>query len=60
MAPHLYTQAGKKIWIIGYLMEDLITFIYSQSKNTQRITREATLNLLHPFQPFILGQKFCC
>ena len=23
----------------------------------KRITREATLNLLHPFQPFILGQK---
>ena len=57
-APHLYTQAGKENmdnWIFNGGFDNIL--FTPNPKIHKRITREATLNLLHPFQPFILGQK---
>lgn len=57
-APHLYTNIGWKNfenWIhIGGLDNILFT---PNGKLHRFLTRLAFLNLLHPFQPFILGQR---
>ena len=57
-APHLYTDIGWKNlqnWIhIGGFDNYLFT---PNGKVHRLITRLAFTNLLHPFQPFILGQK---
>ena len=57
-APHLYTNIGWQNfqnWIhIGGHDNYLFT---PNGKIHRELTRQATLNLLHPFQPFILGQK---
>jgi N-acetyl sugar amidotransferase len=56
-APHMYTKIGLKnfhAWIdAGF---DNLMF-HPNGGVHKRLTREAFLNLLHPFQPFILGQK---
>lgn len=56
-APHLYTEPGWKnfqSWIHSGF--DNILF-HANGKVHRLLTRLAFLNLLHPFQPFILGQK---
>lgn len=56
-APHLYTDWGRKnhdAWIAAGHDNMLVT----PNKRVHRLlTRLATENLLHPFQPFMLGQK---
>ncbi|MFM2235277.1 MAG: hypothetical protein RL296_936, partial [Actinomycetota bacterium] len=57
-APHLYTQVGWENfqnWIhVGGLDNVLFT---PNGKLHRFLTRQAFLNLLHPFQPFIVGQR---
>lgn len=56
-APHLYTDIGWKnmqSWIGSGFDNILFT---PNSKVHRLLTRLAFLNLVHPFQPFILGQK---
>ena len=57
-APHLYTDIGFKNftnWIhIGGFDNVLFT---PNGKLHRYLTRLAFMNLLHPFQPFIVGQK---
>jgi len=57
-SPHLYTKIGWsnfQNWIhIGGFDNYLFT---PNGKVHRKLTREATLRLLHPFQPFIIGQK---
>ena len=56
-APHLYTDIGFRnfsSWINSGLDNILVT---PNGKVHRLLTRMAFLNLLHPFQPFILGQK---
>ena len=57
-APHLYTQLGWENfqnWIhVGGLDNILFT---PNGKLHRFLTRQAFLNLLHPFQPFIVGQR---
>ena len=57
-APHLYTQVGWENfqnWIhVGGLNNILFT---PNGKLHRFLTRQAFLNLLHPFQPFIVGQR---
>jgi len=57
-SPHLYTEIGWKNfqnWIhVGGFDNYLFT---PNGKVHRRLAREATIRLLHPFQPFIIGQK---
>ncbi|MBI2067908.1 MAG: N-acetyl sugar amidotransferase [Deltaproteobacteria bacterium] len=57
-APHLYTDVGwnnHQNWVhVGGFDNYLFT---PNGRIHQLLTRNAVLNLLHPFQPFILGQK---
>ena len=57
-APHKYTDIGWKNfenWIhVGGLDNVLFT---PNGKLHRYLTRQAFLNLLHPFQPFIIGQR---
>lgn len=57
-APHLYTDIGWKNfsnWIhVGGLDNILFT---PNGKLHRLLTKYAFLNLLHPFQPFIIGQR---
>ncbi len=55
--PAIYTRVGRRnfeAWING----GFANYTYNQNKKVHRIlTKLAFLNLCHPFQPFILGQK---
>lgn len=55
--PALYTDIGRRnfeSWLNG----GFANFTYNQNKKLHRfLTQSAFLNLGHPFQPFILGQK---
>ncbi len=57
-APHIYTEIGWKNfqnWInVGGFDNYLFT---PNGKIHRHLTKRATINILHPFQPFILGQK---
>lgn len=57
-APHLYTDIGwenHQSWVHEGGFDN---FLFTPNGKIHReLTRQATLNLLHPFQPFILGQK---
>jgi len=57
-APHLYTEMGwnnfQNLSHIGGLDNILFT---PNGKLHRKLTQLAFLNLLHPFQPFIVGQK---
>jgi N-acetyl sugar amidotransferase len=56
-APHLYTDVGRRNlehWIDSGFDNILFT---PNGKVHRLLTRLAFKNLLHPFQPFILGQK---
>ena len=57
-SPHLYTDIGWKNFQNWLHVGGFDNFLYTPNGKMHRLlTRNATLNLLHPFQPFILGQK---
>ncbi len=57
-APHLYTQIGWQNFINWSHQGGLDNILFTPNGKLHRIlTREAFMNLLHPFQPFIVGQR---
>jgi N-acetyl sugar amidotransferase len=57
-SPHLYTDIGWKNFQNWIHVGGFDNYLFTPNGKTHRLlTRNATLNLLHPFQPFILGQK---
>lgn len=57
-APHLYTDIGWKNFQNWLHIGGFDNYLYTPNGKIHRLlTRNATINLLHPFQPFILGQK---
>ncbi|MBY0452730.1 MAG: N-acetyl sugar amidotransferase [Bdellovibrionaceae bacterium] len=57
-APHLYTDIGWANFQNWVHVGGFDNFLYTPNGKIHReFTRQATINLLHPFQPFILGQK---
>ncbi|MFA6314398.1 MAG: N-acetyl sugar amidotransferase [Sterolibacterium sp.] len=57
-SPHLYTEVGWKNFQNWLHIGGFDNYLYTPNGKMHRLlTRNATLNLLHPFQPFILGQK---
>ena len=57
-APHLYTDVGWRNHQAWLHKGGFDNFLFTPDGRTHRIlTRLAFRNLLHPFQPFILGQK---
>jgi N-acetyl sugar amidotransferase len=57
-APHIYTDVGRRNhqrWIDAGFDNYLMT---PNSRVHRLLTRLAVENLFHPFQPFMLGQKF--
>jgi N-acetyl sugar amidotransferase len=57
-SPHLYTDIGWKNFQNWLHVGGLDNYLYTPNGKIHRLlTRNATINLLHPFQPFILGQK---
>ena len=57
-APHIYTDVGWKNFQNWIHKGGFDNYLYTPNGKVHRLlTREATINLLHPFQPFILGQK---
>jgi N-acetyl sugar amidotransferase len=57
-APHLYTDIGWKNFENWVHMGGLDNILFTPNGKLHRyLTRQAFLNLLHPFQPFIVGQR---
>lgn len=57
-APHLYTDIGMKNFQEWMHTGGLDNILYTPNGNLHReMTRNAFHNLLHPFQPFIVGQR---
>lgn len=57
-APHMYTQIGWKNFINWSHVGGLDNILFTPNGKLHRaLTREAFMNLLHPFQPFIVGQR---
>tara|TARA_Y100001970_G_scaffold11495_1_gene13292 strand:- start:26 stop:1264 length:1239 start_codon:yes stop_codon:yes gene_type:complete len=57
-SPHLYTDIGWKNFQNWIHIGGFDNYLYTPNGKIHRLlTKEATRNLLHPFQPFILGQK---
>ncbi len=57
-APHLYTDIGWKNFQNWAHVAGHDNYLFTPNGEVhRRITRNAFLKLLHPFQPFILGQK---
>ena len=57
-APHLYTDIGWKNFINWSHIGGLDNILFTPNGKLHRLlTKLAFLNLLHPFQPFIIGQK---
>jgi N-acetyl sugar amidotransferase len=57
-SPHMYTDVGMKNFHNWSLIGGVHNFLYSPNGKTHSIlTRLAFSNLLHPFQPFIFGQR---
>jgi N-acetyl sugar amidotransferase len=55
--PALYTDIGRRNFD-SWLNAGFANYTYNQNKKLHRfLTKSAFLNLGHPFQPFILGQK---
>ena len=56
--PHLYTQIGWENFTNWMHEGGLDTLLYTPNGKLHRLlTRLAFKNLLHPFQPFIIGQR---
>lgn len=57
-SPHLYTDIGWKNFQNWLHVGGFDNYLFTPNPKVHRLlTRNATINLLHPFQPFILGQK---
>jgi N-acetyl sugar amidotransferase len=57
-APHLYTKIGFKNFENWIHKGGLDNILYTPNGILHReMTRNAFINLLHPFQPFIIGQR---
>jgi N-acetyl sugar amidotransferase len=57
-APHLYTDIGWKNFSDWMHVGGLDNFLYTPNGKLHRLlTKLAFHNLLHPFQPFIVGQR---
>ena len=57
-APHLYTDIGWRNFSNWVHVGGLDNILYTPNGKLHRLlTRMAFLNLLHPFQPFIIGQR---
>lgn len=57
-APHLYTDIGWKNFMNWVHVGGLDNILYTPNGKLHRLlTRFAFINLLHPFQPFIIGQR---
>lgn len=57
-APHLYTEIGWKNFVNWSHVGGLDNILFTPNGKLHRIlTRLAFINLLHPFQPFIVGQR---
>lgn len=57
-SPHLYTDIGWKNFQNWLHVGGFDNYLFTPNGKIHRLlTRNATVNLLHPFQPFILGQK---
>lgn len=57
-APHLYTEIGWENFTNWSHVGGLDNILFTPNGKLHRLlTREAFLNLLHPFQPFIVGQR---
>ena len=57
-SPHLYTDVGMENFHNWPLKGDVANFLYTPSGRVHStLTSLAFKNLLHPFQPFIFGQK---
>ena len=57
-SPHLYTDIGWKNFTSWMHVGGLDNILYTPNGKLHRLlTRLAFLNLLHPFQPFIVGQR---
>ena len=57
-APHMYTEIGFKNFENWMHVGGLDNILYTPNGVLHReLTRNAFLNLLHPFQPFIIGQR---
>ena len=56
-APNIYTEIGKKNFD-AWLSMGMPNITYNHNHKVHRVlTKLAFLNLVHPFQPFIIGQK---
>jgi N-acetyl sugar amidotransferase len=57
-APHLYTDIGWKNFINWSHVGGLDNLLFTPNGRLHKLlTKLAFLNLLHPFQPFIIGQR---
>ncbi len=57
-APHLYTDVGWRNFQNWLHIGGFDNYLFTPDGEVHRtLTRLAYINLLHPFQPFILGQK---
>ena len=57
-APHLYTDVGFRNFQSWLHVGGFDNYLFTPDGQVHRaLTRLAYMNLLHPFQPFILGQK---
>ena len=57
-APHIYTDIGMKNFQQWMHVGGLDNILYTANGKLHReMTRNAFVNLLHPFQPFIIGQR---
>jgi N-acetyl sugar amidotransferase len=57
-APHLYTPIGWQNFVNWSHVGGLDNILFTPNGKLHRaLTREAFVNLLHPFQPFIVGQR---
>lgn len=57
-SPHLYTEVGRSNFDGWIHIGGLDNILFTPNGRLHRfLTRQAFLNLLHPFQPFIVGQR---
>ena len=57
-APHIYTDIGWKNFQNWINIGGFDNYLFTPNGKIHRyLTRRAVINLLHPFQPFIIGQK---
>ena len=57
-APHLYTEIGWQNFVNWSHVGGFDNILFTPNGKLHRaLTKEAFINLLHPFQPFIVGQR---